>query len=64
VQSRLKSLYQKLGVDRTTAAEIGEETLNPRSRAVAVALQRGLINSFELGRAEDEMRRWLRGRGE
>lgn len=61
VQSRLKSLYQKLGVDRTSA-EIGgyERSLNPRSRAVAIALQRGLINSFELSRAEHELALWLR----
>jgi len=56
VQSRLKSLYSKLEVDNT--AMIGE--VNPRSRAVAIAFTRGLINQHELQRAESELAGWLK----
>jgi DNA-binding NarL/FixJ family response regulator len=61
VQSRLKSLYQKLGVERSQIHE-GPEQLNPRTRAVNVALQRGLLNSYELQLAEDELNTWLKSR--
>lgn len=54
-QSRLRSLYQKLGV----GDEGNESALNPRARAVAVALQRGLINAFELEDEERKLKRWL-----
>lgn len=53
-QSRLKSLYAKLGVDRTTL----EDGINPRSRAVAIALKRGLINPYELEKAEEALSEW------
>ena len=59
VQSRLKSLYQKLGVERSTFDD-AHESLNPRSRAVTVALQRGLLNSYELQQAEDEFNQWMK----
>jgi DNA-binding NarL/FixJ family response regulator len=61
VQSRLKSLYQKLGVERSTDHE-GAEQLNPRTRAVNVALQRGLLNTYELRQAETELGCWLKNR--
>jgi DNA-binding NarL/FixJ family response regulator len=61
VQSRLKSLYQKLGVERSPAHD-GPEQLNPRTRAVNVALQRGLVNSYELRQAEDDLNSWLKKR--
>ena len=54
VQSRLKSLYQKLNVERDR-----NEALNPRARAVAVALQRGLLNVYELDQAEKSFQQWL-----
>ena len=54
VQSRLKSLYQKLNVERDR-----NEALNPRARAVAVALQRGLLNVYELDQAEKSFQHWL-----
>ena len=54
VQSRLKTLYSKLEVDRSAA----NEGINPRSRAVAIAYTRGLINQFELEKAETEFRVW------
>jgi len=60
VQSRLKSLYQKLNVEREgCAGDIGE-TLNPRARAVSVALRRGLLNAYELEQAETIFQRWLK----
>ncbi len=60
VQSRLKSLYAKLGIDQEqqTAAELGE-VLNMRARAVSHALRRGLINQFELEQEEEKLRVWL-----
>lgn len=60
VQSRLKSLYAKLGIDQEqhVSPEVGE-TLNMRARAVSVSLRRGLINRFELEQEEEKLRRWL-----
>jgi DNA-binding NarL/FixJ family response regulator len=46
IQSRLKSLYAKLGVPGRSEAQDTE--YNQRCRAVFVALQRGLINHTEL----------------
>lgn len=54
-QSRLRSLYQKLGV----IVDGEDNHLNPRSRAVAIALQRGLLNAFELEEEERKLRHWL-----
>ncbi len=60
VQSRLKSLYAKLGIDQEqhVAEKIGE-TLNMRARAVSVALRRGLVNRFELEQEEEKLQHWL-----
>jgi DNA-binding NarL/FixJ family response regulator len=60
VQSRLKSLYAKLGIDQEqhVSTEVGE-ILNMRARAVSVALRRGLINRFELEQEEQKLQRWL-----
>ncbi len=60
VQSRLKSLYQKLHVERDSCLAEGVEALNSRARAVSVALRRGLINPYELEQAETAFQRWLR----
>lgn len=54
VQSRLKTLYSKLEVDRSPVSD----GINPRSRAVAIAYTRGLINQFELEKAELEFKQW------
>lgn len=54
VQSRLNSLYAKLGVDQISLSQ----GINPRSRAVGIALSRGLINQHELGKAEQEFVNW------
>ncbi len=68
VQSRLNSLYGKLGVDmdQFQTDKVGD-AFNLRNRAVAVALHRGLINAFELEHEEQELQAWLKrfkaGRG-
>jgi DNA-binding NarL/FixJ family response regulator len=68
VQSRLKSLYNKLGVDQEQfhGDKVGD-AFNLRNRTVAVALRRGLINAFELEHEEKEFQLWLKrfksGRG-
>lgn len=59
-QSRLKSLYQKLGADQHAAIPNKlADTINLRSRAVAIALDRGLLNQ-EILRAENQrLEQWL-----
>ena len=60
VQSRLNSLYSKLGIDQEQfhTDKFGD-ALNLRNRAVAVALRRGLINAFELENEEELFQEWL-----
>ncbi|HHC71442.1 MAG TPA: response regulator transcription factor [Thiotrichales bacterium] len=60
VQNRLKSLYAKLGIDheQATADGIGE-LLNLRTRALSVAMRRGLLNPYVLEQEEEKLRRWL-----
>jgi DNA-binding NarL/FixJ family response regulator len=60
VQSRLNSLYNKLGLDQEQFQheKIGD-AFNLRNRAVSVALRRGLINAFELEQEEEEFQGWL-----
>lgn len=59
VQSRLKSLYQKLNIERNLTLNSDSEVINPRSRAVAIAFQRGLLNSQELAEEETRLREWF-----
>lgn len=61
VQSRLNSLYNKLGLDQEQFQhdKVGD-AFNLRNRAVSVALRRGLINAFELEQEEEELQIWLR----
>jgi len=58
-QSRLKSLYQKLNIERRQTTGVAGEIMNPRSRAVAIAFQRGLINNEELTLEEARLKEWL-----
>jgi len=61
VQSRLNSLYSKLGVDQEQFHhEKFGDAFNLRNRAVAVAMRRGLINAFELEHEEEEFQKWLK----
>lgn len=60
VQSRLNSLYNKLGIDQEQFhSDKHGDALNLRNRAVAVALRRGLINAFELENEETVFQEWL-----
>ncbi len=61
VQSRLNSLYSKLGIDQEQfhSDKFGD-AFNLRNRAVALALHRGLINAFELENEEGEFQTWLK----
>lgn len=63
VQNRLRSLYEKLGVDadQFREANIGD-AFNPRARAVASAFSRGLLNAYELDRANERLSAWLERR--
>jgi DNA-binding NarL/FixJ family response regulator len=65
VQNRLRSLYEKLGVDAEQFREehIGD-AFNPRARAVATAFSRGLLNPYELERANTRLQEWLAQRSE
>jgi DNA-binding NarL/FixJ family response regulator len=60
VQNRLRELYAKLGVD---AEQVVDDrwgsTYSPRSRAISLAVQRGLINADELAREDGVLRKWL-----
>ncbi|MBI3562013.1 MAG: response regulator transcription factor [Gammaproteobacteria bacterium] len=62
VQNRLQSLYAKLGANLDSAANSNAELLNVRARAVALALRRGLINTFELQNQERALAAWLEKR--
>ncbi len=61
VQSRLNSLYSKLGLDQEQfhSDKFGD-AFNLRNRAVAVAIRRGLINAFEMEQEEGEFQTWLK----
>ncbi len=60
VQSRLNSLYNKLGIDQEQfhCDKVGD-SFNLRNRAVAVSLARGLVNAFELESEEQEFQEWF-----
>jgi len=63
VQNRLQSLYNKLGANLEHQDTVSEsELLNVRTRAVSIALQRGLINAFELTHEEELLADWLNSR--
>lgn len=61
VQSRLNSLYNKLGLDQEQfhCKKVGD-SFNLRNRAVAVSLARGLINAFEMEREEKDFQLWFK----
>ncbi len=61
VQSRLNSLYIKLGLDQEqfNSEKVGD-AFNLRNRAVATAFRRGLLNAFELENEEEEFQGWFR----
>ena len=62
VESRLATLYEKLFPAHsagTDAEEYDKLAYNVRTRAFFQALQRGLINSDELDKAESELADWI-----
>lgn len=59
VQSRLKGLYDKLGVDHAEGAISDGPLYNSRTRAVWIALSRGLLNADGMIAAQDELDAWL-----
>jgi len=60
VQNRLRSLYEKLGIDQSNSDDkSSHELLNLRSRAISIALRRGLINQHELDMEENQLQDWL-----
>lgn len=59
-QNRLQSLYTKLGANVEGHSSYDSEGINVRMRAVALALQRGLINVFELQKEEEKLAAWLK----
>ena len=62
VQSRLKHLYEKLGVDQQNADPDVGPVFNSRTRAVAVAISRGLLNVHGMASCEADLDEWLEGR--
>jgi DNA-binding NarL/FixJ family response regulator len=61
VQNRLRELYAKLAIDTEQIVdERWGNTYSPRSRAISVALQRGLINADELARENQLLQEWLK----
>ena len=60
-QSRLNSLYIKLGIDQEQLqSEKFGDAFNLRNRAVAVSLARGLINVFEMENEEKYFQAWFK----
>jgi DNA-binding NarL/FixJ family response regulator len=59
-QNRLQHLYDKLGITSATGpAEKGPAMFNPRTRAIHLALVRGLINIDALRREQARLDAWL-----
>jgi len=62
-QNRLQSLYSKLGANIDNLSDHNDaEMINIRARAVSIAVQRGLINAFELKQQEKALSSWLKSR--
>ncbi len=60
VQNRLRELYAKLSIDiEQIIDERWGNTYSPRSRAISIAMQRGLINADELARENESLQQWL-----
>ncbi|MBL1421912.1 MAG: response regulator transcription factor [Alphaproteobacteria bacterium] len=59
VQGRLKHLYDKLGLDaKNNDPELGP-IYNSRTRAVAIALSRGLLNVEGIAAKQENLDKWL-----
>lgn len=60
VQNRLSSLYAKLGVGDEQVN--GSSLYSPRSRAIALALIRGLINQTSLEIENEYLQKWIKNK--
>jgi DNA-binding NarL/FixJ family response regulator len=64
VQNRLRELYLKLSIDfEQIVDERWGNTYSPRSRAISIALQRGLINADVLASENEALQKWLEREG-
>lgn len=60
VQNRLRELYAKLSIDiEQIVDDRWGSTYSPRSRAISLAMQRGLTNADELARENEALQEWL-----
>jgi DNA-binding NarL/FixJ family response regulator len=59
VQSRLKHLYEKLCIDQVDVNPDFGPVFNSRTRAVAVAFSRGLLNVDGLAACQGDLEDWL-----
>ena len=59
VQSRLKQLYEKLGIEQVATQYDTGPAFNSRTRSVAIALSRGLLNLEGMSIAEGQLKLWL-----
>lgn len=61
-QGRLQGLYQKLGLDKCDipSGEWGP-SFNSRTRAISLALTKGILNADALRREEEKLEAWLTG---
>jgi len=59
VQSRLKHLYEKLGIDQSDTLPDFGPVFNSRTRAVALAFSRGLLNVDGLAACQEQLESWL-----
>ena len=59
VQSRLKHLYEKLCIDGSDVDPEFGPVFNSRTRAVAIAFPRGLLNADGLAASQESMDGWL-----
>jgi len=59
VQSRLKHLYEKLGIDQKNSSDEFGPVFNSRTRAVAVAFERGLLNIEGMAALQSALDEWM-----
>lgn len=59
-QNRLKSLYSKLGVTHEHGENQNSDALNLRTRAISIAMRRGLLNNYNLEEEERLLQKWLK----
>lgn len=60
-QSRIKHVYDKLGIIPTEDGASDASVFNSRTRAIYLAMARGLINIDALRREQDRLDAWLAG---